>query len=957
MGTFLTINFSLVSYKPGETPNDIKLIGIFDGIPSNGDNLEINDHFGFSINAPVNPSVVPRFNTMADFTARMSQVVTDFTGIDTTISAVYTPASGDSYGEFIFGIQVEKAFEHGVSFSSSVSLGDFSTLFVNASSLVIGGSFMLANEFGVILGPDDTQGLKIVSQIDVETNCTSSNQNLDFDIILYRNDDDPIAHNISITSCAEGAAARVETIKNRVNAVVGEEDVTVSLVGSSSLVLAFNPYWSKVQTYVLEENIYGLTNDTQKKASFHFANGATALEVNLGLSGGATVSANVLDSIEVAASIDASVGGSLQFNAGSSGQLIPLDTWFSNIRTMLNASDEFHEPGFATCTLSMDGSFGASVEVREPFAIDAPMAFDGSFASPFSLDVLNISAVSLTRPRIQFDIDLPNIGDIGNLSFGDVVNLLQLALEFLVGDPDQGDSVESCSGGLLGKEMFGRAVFAEKIPIIGVSACEFAGFLQIVVDAIDQLVNDCTECDDPDAPKSTFSVLGTKLSALLQDSVGGTPTVDLTPSSDDTRSSLDVDLTLQWSFLEARQLNIDLAAILEGMELDENLQNFAKGMIAFEGSGGTELEGSISLSLGVGLEYMRQSRVINPYLRGITGVRLEFAANANAVFDASIGALSATVAVDATIDNYGEPLSITVGLDPSVNYYISTDRRLSRSGFQRVPSIGALADEISVAIRGQVVAEIEAEFLGGLGDAFMRIQISDINNVIQRKPGAVALYYKVSVVEIPTFIDILLMDPVAIVNAVDSLFKSVNDLTLGRQGIVTTFPLPFIGTSVSRSLKAGSSDNFLEKARRTVKGTLDQILNTYEVDDGDSTVADLIANVLTDLLGDSNLGILSDVVSVKYYEHIGQESLVQHGTYSADLEVKSLMWEIPFGQTYTIELPPMNFDLGNKNFPLQISTGSNEQPSLSLQWSFRLAFGFDENDGFFLYTYPNQESE
>jgi hypothetical protein len=69
------------------------------------------------------------------------------------------------------------------------------------------------------------------------------------------------------------------------------------------------------------------------------------------------------------------------------------------------------------------------------------------------------------------------------------------------------------------------------------------------------------------------------------------------------------------------------------------------------------------------------------------------------------------------------------------------------------------------------------------------------------------------------------------------------------------------------------------------------------------------------------------------------------------------MWEIPFGQTYTINLPPMNFDLGNKNFPLQIRTSSNEKPSLSLQWSFRLAFGFDENDGFFLYTFPNQQSE
>jgi hypothetical protein len=53
----------------------------------------------------------------------------------------------------------------------------------------------------------------------------------------------------------------------------------------------------------------------------------------------------------------------------------------------------------------------------------------------------------------------------------------------------------------------------------------------------------------------------------------------------------------------------------------------------------------------------------------------------------------------------------------------------------------------------------------------------------------------------------------------------------------------------------------------------------------------------------------------------------------------------------------MNFDLGNKNFPLQISTSSNEKPSLSLQWSFRLAFGFDEKDGFFLYTFPDEGSE
>jgi hypothetical protein len=34
-----------------------------------------------------------------------------------------------------------------------------------------------------------------------------------------------------------------------------------------------------------------------------------------------------------------------------------------------------------------------------------------------------------------------------------VVKVLKMALEFLVGNPDEGDTVESCSGGLLGKKV------------------------------------------------------------------------------------------------------------------------------------------------------------------------------------------------------------------------------------------------------------------------------------------------------------------------------------------------------------------------------------------------------------------------------------------------------------------------------------------------------------------------
>jgi hypothetical protein len=131
----------------------------------------------------------------------------------------------------------------------------------------------------------------------------------------------------------------------------------------------------------------------------------------------------------------------------------------------------------------------------------------------------------------------------------------------------------------------------------------------------------------------------------------------------------------------------------------------------------------------------------------------------------------------------------------------------------------------------------------------------------------------------------------------------------------------------------------------TVVGALEDILNTYGNDDGNTTVADLLANVLTDKLSNIRVankqGILSSPVSVTYYEHTNG-SLVPHDSYNEELEVKSLMWEIPFGQTYTITLPPLNFDVGNDKLPLQIQLDATRNPQLTLEWAFKLAFGFDE---------------
>ena len=90
-------------------------------------------------------------------------------------------------------------------------------------------------------------------------------------------------------------------------------------------------------------------------------------------------------------------------------------------------------------------------------------------------------------------------------------------LGFLIGE-EEGGSIDTCSGGLLGTEIGGTPVFTYEIPVVGISACDMAFYLKVVVDAVDTLVNDCTECSDEDSDENsgTFQVLQTKLELLLQ---------------------------------------------------------------------------------------------------------------------------------------------------------------------------------------------------------------------------------------------------------------------------------------------------------------------------------------------------------------------------------------------------------------------------------------------------------
>jgi hypothetical protein len=58
---------------------------------------------------------------------------------------------------------------------------------------------------------------------------------------------------------------------------------------------------------------------------------------------------------------------------------------------------------------------------------------------------------------------MPGFGAAKNLSFRDIVDLLVQSMEFLVGGGSD-DAVDSCSGGLLGRQILGVNVFTYQIP-------------------------------------------------------------------------------------------------------------------------------------------------------------------------------------------------------------------------------------------------------------------------------------------------------------------------------------------------------------------------------------------------------------------------------------------------------------------------------------------------------------
>ena len=420
--------------------NDVVLLGLFNSTNEDVPELDAKS-FGDAIplNQPATPPLVPRFSTLQDLATRIADAIEDFTGIGTEIIVAYTKASDDSPGSFIFDIAFENRWDAKLSFNSSVSLGEIAELNIEEESfLSISGGFSLLSEFGVVFAPDDDQSLKLVGSLkNLTDDCKTNNSPFKFDLAWRVGNDGKNSSSITIdvddtSLCNDtdntvknddnGVDIRVDIVEQALRAIpnLNQYVMDVGLIGLNALVITFNSSVSRValtQNFTYNENIFGLKNDTLTKQSFQFAVGLTEVNADFQVEGNVEIGAKV-GPVEIDASIETDLAGSLELSAGSKGVFLPLNDWLSKVKniTLPENSD------FGGAKVTIDGSFAASTE-----ALGFTVAATGGLIEPFVLNLTNQDDVDNKVPKISLDVNLPDIGDIKNLSFGDVIKLLQVS--------------------------------------------------------------------------------------------------------------------------------------------------------------------------------------------------------------------------------------------------------------------------------------------------------------------------------------------------------------------------------------------------------------------------------------------------------------------------------------------------------------------------------------------------
>lgn len=420
------------------------------------------------MNQPLTPGLIPKFRSFNDLTDKMEQVLESrFLPAGVTVDFTYVPEVSSPYEAARFEVDLGFATDFNVSagLDASFGLGDLADVTVADAYINATGAASFKANFGVILGANDDEELVLIGNSCYGKNFTCAAPTSAYKVNLtytFLNGTEVFK---TLTLTGNGTSTPATVLNDTLKAATGT-DVRMETQGTALLVIRFN---STIQNYTLTvpkinttaiATVYGFTDSVLSKKKFQMAIGTVSAEGRINVTGGADIAANVGGVIAVNSSLGAALSGSVNVSVGD--DFIPAGDWIVALTKIFgDASTEGYRAGFLTANASFDGNFSASVQALKPFDF-ARVNATGQFLEPFAIDFLNVNASKL-RPNVTFVVDLPKIGNLRDMTFKDVIEPLQLALEFLVG-ADDGDSVETCSGGLLGLEIGGSSVFTYQIP-------------------------------------------------------------------------------------------------------------------------------------------------------------------------------------------------------------------------------------------------------------------------------------------------------------------------------------------------------------------------------------------------------------------------------------------------------------------------------------------------------------
>ena len=460
----------------------------------------------------------------------------------------------------------------------------------------------------------------------------------------------------------------------------------------------------------------------------------------------------------------------------------------------------------------------------------------------------------------------------------------------------------------------------------------------------------------------TFTSLENKLETLLTfelpDGTVLQPVVILKPGIVDGTISLELEIELSYGISTTAEVNIDPELVLSENDIT-TLGPMAKTLSpADDGdslAASVALGGQLTFRLGVGAKFDSVTNLPIFYvLQDKTNVQIDVYATATLMFTAIAGPVEISVNGAINIGTMLQPISLLVQLDSG------TARRLSATDSNKIELQSILdgSTGLSAVFGGVLSATLDLSLLGIPGfnpTAHIDLRCDDLNEALAGNRSA--FVSSISVISgipvIPGPLDLLLESPARLLKSLNKILKGFEDFTLGRRGLITTFPVPLIGKSLGKSLGAGTDDNVLGIMRRSLIGLIEGELGAYAGEE-QLTVAEILASAMNGLLGD--LGILQngEVVSAKCFQSteqipINTEVLCNATGGNAPTSVE---WNVPIGQTY-ITSQPLNFNTQNDlGVPLEISLEGT--PELTVTWGFDLVFGYDATDGMYLGIYENK---